>query len=117
MQHLFENDQVTTNDDVQCECNKCLNHDDLQPPHNEGMSVNGSQHRDGQQAVTSMNCQSGKNSRHKKSHQTDNFKARNYFINQENDISCSRLLCIAARTFRTQDVLNTCVKMKIYMQE
>ena len=52
MQHLFENDQVITNDDVQCECNKCLNHDDLQSPHNEGMSVNGSQHRDGQQAVT-----------------------------------------------------------------
>ena len=52
MHHLFENDQVTTSDDVQCECAKCLHHDDLQPPHNEGRSVNGSQPRDGQPAVT-----------------------------------------------------------------
>ena len=59
-----------------------------------------------------MECQSGKNSRRK------NQEPRNNFVNQENNISCPRLLCIAARTFiRTQDVLNTCVKMKICMQE
>ena len=52
MHHLFENDQVATSDDVQCECAKCLHHNDLQPPHNEGRSVNGSQPRDGQPTVT-----------------------------------------------------------------
>ena len=36
---------------------------------------------------------------------------RNYFINQENNISCPRLLSLAARTFfRMEDAVNTCVK-------
>ena len=41
--HMFENAQATTNDDVQCECAKYLNHDDLQTPWNEGRSDNKSQ--------------------------------------------------------------------------
>ena len=65
-----------------------------------------------------MECQSGKNSRRKKSHQNDYFKPRNIFLNQENNISYPRLIYITAKTFIcVQEVLNTCVNMKIYMQE
>ena len=53
LHHLYLNDQEPMNEDVACECIKCLNHDDLQPPRNEGRLVNGSQPRDEQPAVTS----------------------------------------------------------------
>ena len=65
-----------------------------------------------------MECQSGKNSRRKKSHQNDYFKPRKYFLNQENIISYPRLFLHYTKNFiGVQDVLSTCVKMKIYMQE
>ena len=39
-------------------------------------------------------------------------------LNQENNISNPRLLYITARNpIHMQDVVNTCVKMEIYMQE
>ena len=39
-------------------------------------------------------------------------------LNQENNISYPRFLNITARNFiHVHDVVNTCVKMKIYMQE
>ena len=39
-------------------------------------------------------------------------------LNQENNISYPRLLYITARNYiHVQDVVNICVKMKIYMQE
>ena len=53
-----------------------------------------------------------------KSHQNDYFKPRNYFSNQENNISYTRRIYITTTTFIcVQGVLNTCVKMKIFMQE
>ena len=40
------------------------------------------------------------------------------FLNQENDIFNPRLLYITAtNSIHVQDVVNTCVKMEIYMQE
>ena len=38
MHHLFENDQEDINDEISCECDKCVNHDDLQTPRNKGKS-------------------------------------------------------------------------------
>ena len=52
LHRLYLDDQEPMSGDVACECITCLNHDDLQPPHNEGRLVNGSQPRDGQPAVT-----------------------------------------------------------------
>ena len=58
-----------------------------------------------------MECQSGKN------HNIENH-TKTTVLNQENTISYPRFLYITARnSIHVQDVVNTCVKMKLYMQE
>ena len=58
-----------------------------------------------------MECQSGK-------FQDIENHTKTIVLNQENDISYPRFLYITARSsINVQDSVNTCVKMKIYMQE
>ena len=78
MHHLFENDREDINDDISCECDKCVNHD-LQTPQNKGKSGKQVFSRGSHSAYTtakksqqSLSAESG----HARSHQDRSKQAR-----------------------------------------